>query len=144
LEDRTRFSRAVLRRIRVACGDDFIIGLSVLDAPDVEAALSCEATVEIVALHDAQKLMDYVTVGSGRHFDFSKILPTFPYADKQTVDLSARLKSVVTHALVTSESLIRTPETANKVLGTKVTFAAVCRAIRNAGDGVGGIIGFPA
>ena len=117
LENRTRFSREVLRRIREACGDDFIIGLSINDEPDVEAALSREATAEIVALHDAEGLMDYVTCGTGSYFDFYKLMPTFLYAEKLGVDLAKRLKSVVKNALVTAESHIRTPENANTVLG---------------------------
>ncbi|UWQ04798.1 FAD-dependent oxidoreductase [Aliiroseovarius crassostreae] len=117
LENRTRFSREILKRIRSACGDNFIIGLSVADEPDVEAALSREDTAEIVALHDAEQLMDYVTCGSGGYFDFYKLMPTFLYGEKLGVDLAARLKSVVKHALVTAESHIRTPENANTVLG---------------------------
>lgn len=117
LENRTRFSREVLRRIRAACGEDFIVGLAVNDEPDVAAALSREETAEIVALHDAERLMDYVTCGTGGYFDFSKLMPTFIYGEKLGVDLAARLKSVVKHALVTAESHIRTPENADAVRG---------------------------
>ncbi|MCI2399918.1 FAD-dependent oxidoreductase [Aliiroseovarius subalbicans] len=117
LENRTRLSREVLRRIRAACGPEFIIGLSVNDEPDIEAALSREDTSEIVALHDAERLMDYVTCGTGSYFDFYKIIPSFQYGEKLGVDLSTRLKSVVQHALVTVEGHVRTPENANTVLG---------------------------
>ncbi len=117
LENRTRASREVMRRIRAACGDDFIIGLAVNDEPDVKAALSREETAEIVALHDAEGLMDYVTCGSGGYFDFYKLMPTFLYGEKLGVDLARLLKGVVKNALVTAESHIRTPENANTVLG---------------------------
>lgn len=117
LDGRTRFSREVLRRIRAACGEDFIIGLSVSDDPGVEAALGRDDIVGILVRHDADRLMDYVTVGSGSYFDFSSILPTFPYGEKLTVDLTARLKQALRHAVVTAESHIRTPENANTVLG---------------------------
>ncbi|MBV2361607.1 FAD-dependent oxidoreductase [Thalassococcus sp. CAU 1522] len=116
LENRTRASREVLSRIRTACGEDFIIGLAVNDEPDVAAALSRAETVEIVALHDAQGLMDYVTCGSGGYFDFYKLMPTFLHGEKLGVDLAANLKKVVRNALVTAESHIRTPENANTVL----------------------------
>ncbi len=117
LENRTRFSREIMRRIRAACGDDFIIGLAVNDEPDIPTALSREDTAQIVALHDAERLMDYVTCGTGSYFDFFKIIPSFQYAEKLGVDLSSRLKGVVKHALVIAESHIRTPENANTVLG---------------------------
>jgi 2,4-dienoyl-CoA reductase-like NADH-dependent reductase (Old Yellow Enzyme family)/thioredoxin reductase len=117
LENRTRFSREICHRIRKICGDDFIIGLSVSDEPDVEAALSRESMAEIVALHDAQNAMDYVTCGVGSYFDFYKLIPTFLYRENLGADLAQSLKGVVKHALVTAEAHIRTPENANTVLG---------------------------
>ncbi|MDK3075344.1 FAD-dependent oxidoreductase [Sedimentitalea sp. JM2-8] len=117
LENRTRASREVLRRIRAACGEDFIIGLAVNDEPDVEAALSREETARIVALHDAEGLMDYVTCGFGGYFDFYKLMPTVLYGEKLGADLAAMLKTEVRNALVTAECHIRTPGNANTVLG---------------------------
>jgi 2,4-dienoyl-CoA reductase-like NADH-dependent reductase (Old Yellow Enzyme family)/thioredoxin reductase len=117
LENRTRFSREILRRVRAACGPEFIIGLSVSDGSSAEAMLDHDAMAEIVALHDAERLMDYVTCGSGSYLDFHPLMPTFLYPEKLGVDLAARLKRVVKHALVTAESHIRTPENANTVLG---------------------------
>jgi 2,4-dienoyl-CoA reductase-like NADH-dependent reductase (Old Yellow Enzyme family) len=118
LENRTRFSRETMRAIRRACGDDFIIGLAVNDEPDVPAALGQEALAEVIALHDAEQAMDYVTCGSGSYFDFYKLMPTFLYPEKLGVDLAEVLKGVVNHAVVTAESHIRTPENAETVLGS--------------------------
>jgi len=117
LENRTRFSREIMRRIRKQCGDDFIIGLAVNDEPDVPAALSRESLAEIIDLHDREEAMDYVTCGSGSYFDFYKLMPTFLYGEKLGVDLAQVLKRVTKHALVTAESHIRTPENADTVLG---------------------------
>lgn len=117
LENRTRFSREILKRIRKTCGEDFIIGLAVNDEPDVDIALQKPDLAEIVALHDVEKLMDYVTCGSGSYFDFYKIIPTVLYPEKLGADLAARLKAVVKNCLVTAESHIRTPENAEAVLG---------------------------
>jgi len=117
LENRTRFSREILHRVRKQCGDNFIVGLSVSDEPDIEAALNRESMSEIIALHDSEQAMDYVTCGSGSYLDFTRIIPTFQLAEKQGTDLARTLKSVTKHALVTAESHIRTPENANTVLG---------------------------
>lgn len=117
LTNRTRFSREICRRIRRTCGDDFIVGLAVNDEPDVPVALSREALAEIIALHDAEGAMDYVTCGSGSYFDFYKLMPTFLYPEKLGVDLAEVLKGVVRQAVVTAESHIRTPENAETVLG---------------------------
>ena len=43
LENRTRFSREIITRIRKLCGDDFIIGISVSDEPDFEVVLQRES-----------------------------------------------------------------------------------------------------
>lgn len=117
LENRTRFSREILHRIRKQCGDNFIVGLAVNDEPDVPAALSREALAEIIELHDREQAMDYVTCGTGSYFDFYKLMPTFLYGEKLGVDLARVLKGVTNHALVTAESHIRTPENADTVLG---------------------------
>ncbi len=117
LDNRTRFSRETMRAIRRACGDEFIIGLAVNDEPDVPAALGREALAEVIALHDAEQAMDYVTCGSGSYFDFYKLMPTFLYPEKLGVDLAEVLKGVVSHAVVIAESHIRTPENAETVLG---------------------------
>ena len=72
---------------------------------------------EIVALHDSEGAMDYVTVGSGSYFDFARLLPSFQQGEKLTSDLAGALKGAVQQALVTSESHIRTPDNANTLLG---------------------------
>lgn len=117
LENRTRFSREIISRIRKACGDGFIIGLAVNDEPDVQVALQREAISEIIERHDREQMIDYVTCGSGSYFDFYKLMPTFLYPEKLGADLAATLKAVVRHALVTAESHIRTPDNAETVLG---------------------------
>ena len=118
LENRTRFSRETMAAIRKECGEDFIVGLAVSDEYDVEVALHRESMAEIVALHDRQGLMDYVTCGSGGYFDFYKLMPTFMYGEKLGVDLARVLKSEVRNCLVTAESHIRTPDNANEVIGS--------------------------
>ncbi len=118
LENRTRFSREILGRTRRVCGDDFILGLAISDEPDAPVALGREALAEIVAVHDREEAMDYVTCGSGSYFDFYKLMPTFIYGEKLGVDLATAIKGAVDHALVTAESHIRTPENADEVLGS--------------------------
>ena len=117
LENRTRFSRETIARIRKVCGEGFIIGLAVNDEPDVQVALQREAISEIIERHDRDQMIDYVTCGSGSYFDFYKLMPTFLYPEKLGADLAATLKGVVRHALVTAESHIRTPDNAETVLG---------------------------
>jgi len=118
LENRVRFSREIIRRIRGYTGDDFIIGMAVSCDPDIDVSLSLESLQEIVSWHDERGLLDYVTCGTGSYFDFYKLMPTFLYDDKLGPPFAAALKRVVRHARIQAESHIRTPENANAVIAS--------------------------
>jgi 2,4-dienoyl-CoA reductase-like NADH-dependent reductase (Old Yellow Enzyme family)/thioredoxin reductase len=116
LENRTRFSRELVRRIRAECGEDFIIGLAVSHSTAYQVTLSADELCEIVALHDATGDVDYVTCGFGSYLDFEGIIPPFTHGEKLTTPMTARLKAVVKHALITSEAHIRTPDNAEAII----------------------------
>jgi 2,4-dienoyl-CoA reductase-like NADH-dependent reductase (Old Yellow Enzyme family) len=116
LANRMRFSAEILRRIRERCGDEFIIGMAISADPSSEAFPSIGELAEVVAWHDARRLMDYVTCGTGSYFDFEAIMPTSLYDQRLGEPFAAALKAVVTHALVQAESHIRTPAAAEAVL----------------------------
>ena len=116
LDNRTRFSRTIIERIRKVCGQDFIVGLAISDDPDTTVTLKREAQAEIVALHDKTGDIDYVTCGYGSYFNFWPLMPTFLFPEKLGADLASVIKGAVSHALVTSEAHIRTPENAESVL----------------------------
>jgi 2,4-dienoyl-CoA reductase-like NADH-dependent reductase (Old Yellow Enzyme family)/thioredoxin reductase len=118
LENRTRFSSEIMRRIRKMAGEDFIIGLAINMQPDVKPNLSIEAMQEIIAWHDERNLMDYVTCGTGSYFSFYNLMPTVFYADKLGAPFAEALKAVVKHARVQCESHVRTPENANYVVAS--------------------------
>ena len=115
-EKRMRFSAAILRRIRERCGEDFIIGLAVSADPASAAMPSVAELAEIVAWHDARRLMDYVSCGTGSYFDFYQIIPPSLFDQRLGEPFAAALKGVVQHALVQAESHIRTPAAAEAVL----------------------------
>jgi 2,4-dienoyl-CoA reductase-like NADH-dependent reductase (Old Yellow Enzyme family) len=116
LENRTRFSRLLIERIRRACGDEFIIGLAVSHSPGSPVMLPAEALAEIVALHDATGHVDYVTCGYGSYLEFEGIIPPFTQAETLTAPVTALLKQAVRHAKIASEAAIRTPDNAEAVL----------------------------
>jgi 2,4-dienoyl-CoA reductase-like NADH-dependent reductase (Old Yellow Enzyme family)/thioredoxin reductase len=117
LENRTRFSRTIIERIRAECGPEFIIGLAISYSPTFSGTtLSAADLCEIIALHDATGDVDYVTVGYGSYLEFEGIIPPFTHAEKLTTPLTVQLKSVVKHAVITSEAGVRTPENAETIL----------------------------
>jgi 2,4-dienoyl-CoA reductase-like NADH-dependent reductase (Old Yellow Enzyme family) len=117
-ENRMRFSRTVMERIRKMAGEDFIIGLAVNMDPEVGVSQTIEQLQEIVAWHDERRLMDYVSCGTGSYFSFGGIIPNVFFADKLGAPHAEALKKVVRHAKVQCESHIRTPENANYVVAS--------------------------
>lgn len=115
-ENRMRFSREIMERIRKMAGDDFIIGLAVNMDTTSEVSQSMEFLQEVVAWHDARQLMDYVTCGTGSYFNFTGIIPNVFYADKLGAPHAEALKQVVSFAKVQCEAHIRTPENAEAVV----------------------------
>ncbi len=115
-ENRMRFSRMILERIRKMVGDDFIIGMAVNMDPTSVVSQSIEQLQEITAWHDERQLMDYITCGTGSYFNFTGIIPTVFHADKLGAPHAEALKQVVKHARVQAESHIRTPANAEDVL----------------------------
>jgi 2,4-dienoyl-CoA reductase-like NADH-dependent reductase (Old Yellow Enzyme family) len=118
LENRMRFSRTIMERIRAMVGEDFIIGLAVNMDPGVKVSQTIEQLQEIVAWHDERQLMDYVTCGTGSYFSFGGIIPNVFFADKLGAPHAEALKQVVKHAKVQCESHVRTPENANYVIAS--------------------------
>jgi len=118
LQNRTRISMRILEGIRKACGDDFIVGMSVSYSDRYSVSLTIEKTTEILALHDATGHLDYVSCGSGGYLDFEKLMPTFALGEKLTIPATEVFKRELKHAKVQSESGIRTPENAETVLSS--------------------------
>lgn len=118
LENRTRFSRLIIERIRKACGEDFIIGLAISYSTAYSVTLSAENLCEIISLHDDTGHVDYVTCGYGSYLDFTGIIPPFTHAEKLTTPLTAQLKGIVRHAMITSEAGVRTPDNAEAIIAS--------------------------
>ena len=116
LQDRMRFGREVVERVRRACGEDFVVGLSVSHAETDPVGLSVEDLVEICVLHDRSGHLDYVSCGTGSYIEFDMVMPTFVHGEKLTGDVTALLKQELEHAVVTTESQVRTPENAEAML----------------------------
>ena len=118
LENRTRLSRMIINSIRKACGDDFIIGMSISYSEETPYIQTLEQLQETIAIHDATGDLDYVSCGAGNYVDYDRLMATFVYGEKQGVPLASALKSVVKHAKVTAECHIRTPENASYTIAS--------------------------
>ncbi|MFV0438441.1 MAG: FAD-dependent oxidoreductase [Desulfopila sp.] len=115
-ENRMRFSEQITRRIRETAGEEFIIGLAVSGDDLMPDGLDNETIGEIVSWHDERKRMDYVTVGTGGYFDFSKLIPSFLYGDMLGPPLAETIKKRLSHAVLQAESRIKTPIRGEQVI----------------------------
>jgi len=118
LENRCRLSLSIIEAIRRACGDDFIIGMSIGYADNTPFVMTLEDFRGVIELHDLTGNLDYVSCGSGNYVDYDRVMPTFVHGEKQGVPLASALKQIVKHAKVTAESHIRTPENADYTLAS--------------------------
>ncbi len=118
LENRTRLSTTIINSIRKACGEDFIIGMSISYSDRTPFAMTLEQLQEVIATHDNIGNLDYVSCGAGGYLDYDRLMPTFVHGEKLGVPLAAALKSVVSHARVTAECHIRTPENASYTIAS--------------------------
>ena len=118
LENRCRLSMSVIDSIRAACGEDFIIGMSIGYADNTPFVMTLEDFQETIELQDRSGNLDYVSCGSGNYVDYERVMPTFVHGEKQGVPLAAALKQVVKNARVTAESHIRTPENADYTIAS--------------------------
>ncbi|MDP6788714.1 MAG: FAD-dependent oxidoreductase [Rhodospirillales bacterium] len=115
-EKRMRFSVEILSRIRKAVGDDFLIGLTMTGDDNMPGGSRVEDRMEIVAYLDQRGLMDYMPIKTGSYYDWARVMPTFLYDKMQGPPLAAAIRSVVKHAKIQTESLVRTPANAEQAL----------------------------
>ncbi len=114
--NRMRFSEEVLSAIRNAVGNEFIIGICTSYDPAMPDVQTIEEMQQIAQHHDERGLNDYVTIGTGSYYDFTRIIPTALHDDQLGVPFAEKIKEAVTNTVVQAESHIRTPEVANQVI----------------------------
>ncbi|MEM7562483.1 MAG: FAD-dependent oxidoreductase [Pseudomonadota bacterium] len=118
MENRCRLSVSIINAIRKACGEDFIIGMSIGFAETTPYLMSLEEFQEAISMHDETGNLDYISCGSGNYVDYDRVMPTFVHGEKLGVPLAGALKSVLKQARVTAESHVRTPENADYTLAS--------------------------
>ena len=119
LENRLRFVTEIVEGIREACGPDFIVGMTVSGAEPYPGGLTMADKQEIFAWLDERGLADYFSCGTGSYINrFTAIVPGFHHATPLGTQDAAAIKQVVTHALVTAEARVKTPERAEAAIAS--------------------------
>lgn len=122
VRNRCQFSVQIINAIRKACGEDFIIGMSISYSENTPFILQLDELQDVISLHSKTGNLDYVSCGAGNYVDYDRVMPTFVHAEKLGAPLATVLKSAVASVtgstLVTAECHIRTPENASSVIAS--------------------------
>jgi len=117
-ENRMRFSVEILSRIRACVGDRFLVAMTMTGDDRTPGGMDLAARQEIAAYLDQRGLIDYVAIKTGSYFDWTRVMPTFMYEGMQGPEAAGGIRSVLRHARVQAESLVRTPANAEQVLAS--------------------------
>ncbi len=124
-EQRMRFSRLVLERIRAVCGDELVIGLALSVDPDNPRApsggdqarpLGVAELTEIAGWHDDRQLVDYVACGIGSLRQRTLAHPSTLHPELAGEPLATAVAATVTTARVLCAGHVRTMANAEAVL----------------------------
>ncbi len=117
MENRVRFSVEICERVRKMMGDDFVIGMTISGAEPYPGGLDLDGKLDIVRRLDGDGLVDYFSIGYGSYLNrFSGIVPSFHYGWNLTRGDARDFKAACTHALVTTEARVKTPENAEAAI----------------------------
>jgi 2,4-dienoyl-CoA reductase-like NADH-dependent reductase (Old Yellow Enzyme family)/thioredoxin reductase len=132
LENRMRFSIAVIDAIRATVGRDFIVGARVSGDDRTNPGLTADESFEIIRRLDRLGKLDYFTVVGGTIETYRArgyTIPSAYYPRKTFVDLAAALRATIGATLIVT-GRITTPEDAEAVLASGVAdFVGMTRAL---------------
>ena len=98
LANRMRFGLEVLESIRVAVGDDYIVGIRMPGDELLEGGLNQDDCVAIAAAYSSSGLIDFVSIVGGQsstHRDVARIWPTMWLPSASYLRLAAAVKAQV-------------------------------------------------
>jgi mycofactocin system FadH/OYE family oxidoreductase 2 len=127
-ENRLRFAREVIQKVRRRVGDDWVVGIRISLSDFIPGALAIEDAVRVAQTLEREERIDYVNVtAAGYHNIFIAIQPS-DEPDGYLVDLTAQVKAAVSLPVFTVGG-IKDPELAEEILAEgKADMVAMTRA----------------
>lgn len=122
-------SASICHGIRARCGPGFVIGMAVSALPPTPGLLGAETIAAVVAWHDRQGLIDYVSCGSGGYRETPSIVPS-PFQEGRIMrgPLSARLRALGVRALIMAEAGLHDAATGARALAEGADLVSLVRA----------------
>ncbi len=130
-ENRMRFGMEVLKAVRAAVGDDFVVGLRIAGDEFHPDGLNHDDMKQIAAYYDQTGMIDYFgVVGSGcdTHNTLANVIPNMSYPPEPFIHLAAGIKEVVSVPVIHAQN-IKDPNQAKRILEQGyVDFVGMTRA----------------
>ncbi len=130
-ENRMRFGMEVLKAVRAAVGDDFVVGMRIAGDEFHPDGLNHDDMKQIAAYYDATGMVDYFgVVGSGcdTHNTLANVIPNMSYPPEPFIHLAAGIKEVVSVPVIHAQN-IKDPNQAKRILEQGyVDFVGMTRA----------------
>ncbi len=127
VENRARFARRVVERMRAAVGKDFPVTVRMNASDDIEGGVTIEEAMEQAAILERAGA-DAINVSTGMEFWTTMGIPSFLFPEGPMIPLAEKIKKAVKVPVISAGKI--TPELAEKVLEEgKVDFVAMGRPL---------------
>jgi len=127
VENRVRFARRILERMRAEVGKDFPVIVRMNASDDIEGGVSIEEAMEQAAILERAGA-DAISVSSGMEFWTPLGIPAYPFPEGAMMPLVEKIKQAVKVPVIGAGKI--TPELAVKVLEEgKIDFVAMGRPL---------------
>ncbi|MBI2205052.1 MAG: FAD-dependent oxidoreductase [Candidatus Rokubacteria bacterium] len=129
-ENRLRFPREILRRIRARVGRDLVVGYRLGVEEWSPGGLTAEDSQEVARRLAEDGLVDYLSLSQGNFNSIEMHLPDRHFPAVPFLDLHAGVKAAVGTIPVVTCSRIKTPAEAEQILAAgKADVIGLCRAL---------------
>jgi 2,4-dienoyl-CoA reductase-like NADH-dependent reductase (Old Yellow Enzyme family)/NAD(P)-dependent dehydrogenase (short-subunit alcohol dehydrogenase family) len=130
VENRLRFPRTILRRVREATGRDFVVGYRMGVSEFVPGGLTLDDSIEIARGFAGEGLFDYLSLSQGNFASIEQHLPDRHHGPLPFVADHARVKAAVGALPTVTCGRIETPERAEKILEAgQADLIGLCRPL---------------
>ncbi len=129
-ENRLRFPREIIRRVRETAGRDFIVGYRMGVEEFTPGGITLEDSARIARVLARDGLLDYLSLSQGNFASIERHLPDRHFPPAAFVDLHARIKAEVGALPVVTCGRIERPEQAEAILESgKADLIGLCRTL---------------
>ncbi len=129
-ENRLRFPRDIIRRIRLRAGRDFVVGYRLGVEEFTPGGLTIEDSKRVARALADDGAVDYLSLSQGIFNSLEMHLPDRHFPAMPFLDLHARVKAEVGGLPVVTSTRIQTPAQAEEILASgKADIVGLCRAL---------------